>query len=184
MASRPTLIVVTGPSGFGKTTLAHALASAIPCIAICRDEIKEGMVHAVPGFEAAPGDALTKRSTELFFDVVESLLRGGVTVVAEAAYQHARWAWFLNRLKGLANIVVVQCHLDAAEALARMTARGIRRAHADAQVLGSITAADIVKFTRLAFDAPSIDVDTTDGYAPDIDQVVAFIEHSSSTYRR
>jgi dephospho-CoA kinase len=36
------------PAGSGKTTLAHALA-AVGCPAICRDEIKEGMVHATPG---------------------------------------------------------------------------------------------------------------------------------------
>jgi adenylate kinase family enzyme len=42
----PTLIVVSGPAGSGKTTLAHAIASAVGCPAICRDEIKEGMVHA------------------------------------------------------------------------------------------------------------------------------------------
>jgi len=46
VSPRPTLIVVSGPAGSGKTTLAHAIASAIGCPAICRDEIKEGMVHA------------------------------------------------------------------------------------------------------------------------------------------
>jgi hypothetical protein len=29
----------------GKTTLAKAIARALPCLAICRDEIKEGMVQ-------------------------------------------------------------------------------------------------------------------------------------------
>ena len=41
----PTLIVVTGRPGSGKTTLAHALAREIRCPAICRDEIKEGLAH-------------------------------------------------------------------------------------------------------------------------------------------
>jgi predicted kinase len=84
----PTLIVVSGPAGSVKTTLAHELAQLIGCPAICRDEIKEGMVHAstVP-FVAEPGDALTQRTLAVFFATLHLLLQGGVTVVAEAAFQ-------------------------------------------------------------------------------------------------
>src|SRR5262249_25628254 len=90
--SRPTLIVVSGPAGTGKTTLAHELARAIGCPAICRDEIKEGMVHAAGSFRAAPGDPLTVRTLRVFFDVVYLLVSAGVTVVAEAAFQDTVWA--------------------------------------------------------------------------------------------
>jgi predicted kinase len=54
MAPLPVLAVVSGPMGPGKATLAHRLARAVGCPAICRDEIKEGMVQASPGFVAAP----------------------------------------------------------------------------------------------------------------------------------
>lgn len=178
MTDKPTLVVVSGPSGFGKTTLAHELARAIPCIAICRDEIKEGMVYSSPGFEAAPGDALTKRSSEVFFHTVEALARAGTTLVAEAAFQHELWTWFLNRLEGVVRVVVVQCHVDAAAALRRVESRGVRPAHADAQFLASVTADDVSKFQRLQLDAPCIDVDTTDGYEPSLDAIVEFIAAS------
>jgi deoxyadenosine/deoxycytidine kinase len=39
VSALPTLVVVSGPLGAGKTTLAHRLAGAIGCPAICRDEI-------------------------------------------------------------------------------------------------------------------------------------------------
>jgi cytidylate kinase len=39
----PALIVVSGPPGAGKTTLAHQLAQAVGCPAVCRDEIKGGI---------------------------------------------------------------------------------------------------------------------------------------------
>ena len=69
--------------GSGKTTLAHKIAPAVGCPAICRDEIKEGMVHVTPGFVAGPGDELTARTLPVFFAVLELLLEAGVTTVAQ-----------------------------------------------------------------------------------------------------
>ena len=87
VSSHPTLVVVGGPPGSGKTTLAHEIARAIGCPAICRDEIKEGMVHATPGFVPGASDELTMRTLPAFFGVLELLLTAGVTTVAEAAFQ-------------------------------------------------------------------------------------------------
>jgi predicted kinase len=67
VSPRPTLVVVSGPAGSGKTTLAHAIAAAVGCPAVSRDEIKEGMVHAAwgpapSGFVASQGDELTVKT--------------------------------------------------------------------------------------------------------------------------
>jgi hypothetical protein len=99
VARLPVLVVVSGPMGSGKTTLAHMIARSAGCPAICRDEIKEGMVHTVPGFLAGPGDELTMRTLPV-------------------------------------------------------------RSHR--------------AFDRPSLDAPWIEVDTTDGYVPDLEEIVAF----------
>jgi predicted kinase len=91
VANLPALIVISGPPGSGKTTLAHKIAAAVGCPAICRDEIKEGMAYVTPDFVAGPGDELTLRTLPVFFAVVELLLRSGVTTVAEAAFQDRVW---------------------------------------------------------------------------------------------
>jgi predicted kinase len=170
----PTLVVVSGPAGTGKTTLAHELARAIGCPAICRDEIKEGMVHAVGEFQPARADPLTVRTLGVFFDVVRTLLSAGVTVVAEAAFQDKVWTPNLEPLSGLARLCVVQCHTDAAVARERVQRRAASRtAHADETVLEDGDYFD--RFVRLASAAPAITVDTTNGYEPDIRAVVAFI---------
>lgn len=165
----PTLIIISGPAGTGKTTLAHDLAARVPCIAICRDEIKEGMVHAAESFEPAWGDELTQRTFPLFFEVIGLLLRNGASVVAEAAFQDFRWRPRLELLAQIAEIRVVQCVTEPDEAMRRHGARN-RKAHFDAMV----TAEYYAGFERLTIE-PAIDVDTTDGYAPSLDEILAFV---------
>ena len=164
--NRPTLIVVSGPAAAGKTTLAHRLARRIGCPAICRDEIKEGMVLNAPDFEPSTGDELTMRTLPTFFSVLRLLLESGVTTVAEAAFQDHVWRPRLEPLREIARIKVIQCVVDDAVARERTTLRmthdPTRRAHADAD-------ADSLRraFNRLALDVPSINVDTTENYVPE-----------------
>jgi predicted kinase len=180
VSPRPTLVVVSGPAGSGKTMLAHAIASAVGCPAICRDEIKEGMVHATwgpaaGGFVARPGDELTVRTFPVFFGVLEVLLKGEVTTVAEAAFQDHVWRPRLEPLLDLAQLRIVHCIADAGLASRRVRQRAqanpLRRAHADPGPEDP----DRPAFIRIALDAPSLEVDTTDGYRPGLDQIVAFV---------
>jgi predicted kinase len=179
----PTLVVVSGPPGTGKTTLAHALAREIPCPAICRDEIKEGMAHTQPAeFQGGHGDPLTVRTVPLFFDVLRLLLSGGVTVVAEAAFQDRLWRPGLGPLAELAQFRIVQCHVDHAVSFERALRRSDdnkhhRRAHGDS-TLGKgaeAWARGFESFDRVSISAPSIDVDTADGYTPGLAEIVAFV---------
>ena len=170
----PTLVIVSGPAGSGKTTLAHRLAGRIGCPALCRDEIKEGMVAATPGFVPGPSDALTVRSYRLFFAAIRLFLEDGVTHVAEAAFQHANWERGLEPLRSLAVLRVVRCQVAPAIARIRAEQRGqeqpTRAAHDDT---GHFSVERL--FEPISLDAPILDVDTTNGYSPDLDAVVRFV---------
>jgi predicted kinase len=170
----PTLVIVSGPAGSGKTTLAHRLAAKIGCPALCRDEIKEGMVAATPGFVPGPSDPLTVRSYGLFFTAIRLFLEHGVTHVAEAAFQHANWERGLEPLRPLADLRIVRCQVALPIAQARAAQRGqeqpTRAAHDDA---GHFSVEP--SFEPISLDAPILDVDTTNGYSPDLDTVVRFV---------
>jgi predicted kinase len=184
VARLPTLVVVSGPAGSGKTTLAHEVARAIGCPAVCRDEIKEGMVHNSPGFVAGPGDELTKRTLPVFFGVLDLLLRAGVTTVAEAAFQDRVWRARLEPLGGLARVRILHAVVAADVAFERIQSRKaqnpLRRAHADpAEGDATRQVRAHQAFDRVSIDAPWIEVDTTDGYRPALRDVVAFVNSPS-----
>ncbi|GAA3456246.1 AAA family ATPase [Dactylosporangium matsuzakiense] len=180
MVQQPTLVVVSGPPGAGKTTLAHRLARRIGCPAICRDEIKEGMVHAAGEFVAGPSDPLTMRTLPVFFQVLELLLRAGVTTVAEAAFQDRVWRPHLQPLADLATIRVVHCRVTAETARARIRKRReddpTRRAHGDSPRSDSEAHASTHNgFDRVRLDVPQLEVDTTADYRPTLDEIAAFV---------
>ena len=177
---KPTLVVVSGPPRSGTSEVAHAIAERLPCPAICRDEIKEGMVHAYgAGFEPAAGDPLTRPTLAVFFEALRLMITAEVTVVAEANFQDQLWRSGLEPLADLARLRIVQCHVDPALARERREAaaeEGSRRFHA--RIIGEEIEdweEAFASFDRVSIPAPSIDVDTTHGYAPDLQEIVRFI---------
>jgi predicted kinase len=173
----PKLIVVCGPFGSGKTTLAHAIARQWGCPAICRDEIKEGMVHTTPGFTPAHGDPLTTRTFGLFFELLELLLRAETSLVAEAAFQGPLWlAGGLQRLAPLADVRIVECVVDAAVARDRAARRHAENAIRRASHVGIFVDPRRAQFESIALDVPRLLVDTSDGYAPGMQKILTFID--------
>lgn len=168
-----TLIVVSGLGGSGKTTLAHKLAKAISCPALCRDEIKEGMVASNPGFVPTPSDPLMLWTYHLFFETIAVLLRGGVTVVAEAGFQHAKWVPKLQPLAETAELRVIRCVVPSEvarqRALARLTTDPARTAHFDAEWFAVPRT-----FEPLNLDVPTLDVNTADCWGPALESIAIF----------
>ncbi|MBF6439651.1 AAA family ATPase [Nocardia cyriacigeorgica] len=179
-AQRPTLIVVSGPPGSGKTTLAHALAQRLGVPAVIRDEIKQGMVLAA-GREPEQGwDELNIPTLTAFFNVLEVLVRAGVIVVAEAAFQQRLWAPNLMAVAPVADIRIVHC--TAAESVIRDRIAGRaehdphRRAHNDSDLLSQIAAGrhSVEHFESVDLGVPALTVDTTDGYHPGLEAIARF----------
>ena len=169
----PTLIIVSGPGGSGKTTLAHQLAAALGCPALCRDEIKEGMVASSPGFVPALGDQLTARTYDLFFEAIALFLRAEVTLVTEAAFQHSLWWRGLQPLTDLATLRIVRCHapdeLLRQRALTRIASEPTRAAHADTEHFSVPRT-----FDAIHLDAPTLDVETSGAWQPSLEEIAAF----------
>lgn len=181
---KPTLILVGGMPGSGKTTLAHALAREITCPAISRDEIKEGLVHADGGGSPVWGGPISSRTFEVFFATLHLMLEAGVTVVAEAAFQRGLSEPELGPLIALSEASLVVCTTSREIALRRFAERASadkmrRGSHPDDAILKAIDSGDLklAMFDRLDLSIPTIRVDTTNGYEPTLARVVDFVKN-------
>ncbi|GII30452.1 hypothetical protein Pmi06nite_38940 [Planotetraspora mira] len=147
------------------------------------------MVHSTPGFEASAGDPLTRRTLTVFFDVLATLLRAGVTVVAEAAFQDKLWRPNLEPLGEIAAIRVVRCTVGTGVAHERIVRRARenahRAAHADRDLLRAIADGErpIESWVPISLDVPTLIVDTTDGYKPCIEDITSFAGQSPTDRR-
>ena len=104
---------------------------------------------------------------EIFFGVVGYLVDAGVSLVAEASFQHALWEPGLTPLDR-AETRIVHCRTDPAvmwERIERRTAVPARRASTVSKR----------RFDPVRLPTPSLEVDTTDGYDPSLDEIVAFL---------
>jgi len=182
MMHAPKLIVVTGRPGSGKTTLAHALARSIRCPALCRDECKEGLIHTF-GDRATPDDhrKLNWQVYNTFFRAVELLLRDGITLVAEAAFQHKLWLPKLQPLQDIAQIRLIVCLTDPVLARTRFIQRGLSDPERDSyhgsgliQPNKEDTVLTISPYEPPRLAVPLLTVDTSDGYKPSLEQIKAF----------
>lgn len=182
----PSLTLITGRPGAGKTTLARALTAAVRCPLLCRDELKEGLVNSLPA-DAAIDDEIQRRANDAFFDAIELLLRRGVTLMVEAAFQHHVWAPPLELVRGIANLRIIVCSVDPSLARSRHIDRGLadpqrERFHGDAVVQAAREGRTlpIGEYVAPNLDLPTLVVDTTDGYRPGFDEVVAFAQGETS----
>lgn len=183
----PILTIVAGRPGAGKTTLAHRLAQAIRCPAICRDELKEGLVHTVQQ-DAASGNDLNRQVNAVFFHAIELLLLNQIMLVAEAAFQHHLWLPRLEPLQAIAHIRLVICSVDPLVAQTRCIQRGLadpqrERYHGDPAVQAAKAGVllPISPYNPPHIAVPTLTVDTTAGYWPAFEAIVAFaVQHAEN----
>lgn len=177
----PYLIIVTGQPGAGKTTFADALGAAACLPVISRDRLKEGFVHSLRGGDM-PGEA-NLIATNIFFDTLHGLIDSGVSLIAEAAFQHPLWAARLEPFFEKADIRLCVC-LPGSDKVARE--RYLRRGLADPrreQFHGDHGVREARQGLEPVFTdyrppelpVPTFNIDTTGDYRPSIGEVIPLL---------
>ncbi len=188
MNTKPKCIIITGRAGAGKTTLSRKLGRELWMPVISRDEIKEGYVNTFGvKHDQLPSDT-DGIVSNFFFDVVSQYLASKVSVIIEAAFQHAVWEPRMRRILELSHPFMIICSVDQEIAAQRHLQRGLadpRREfyHEDKRVSLYRATGDIgtpKPYVVPKFDVPTIQVSTDGEYNPCIDEIVKQIQASDA----
>lgn len=178
---KPLLIVVTGCVASGKTTLAHMLARKINCPVISRDELKEGLVNTLTLSHGQLDRSVDLQVYETFFETIDLLISSRITIVVEAAFQDKLWRPKLLTFLQKAAIRIIICKTDRELLKTRFANRYSRnpdreKFHGDQSLNAAQIASYIDNYKPVNMDVPTLEVDTTNEYDPNIEGMVNFIK--------
>ena len=186
---RPPLVIVSGAPASGKTTLSRLLADRLPLPLLAKDRLRQIFRDAFDADTLDDVRRLLNPSFLVYYELISDLLRSGVGVVAECNFHRGISEPQMRPVAALGTPVIVHCQVDRALSYRRFADR-----HSLA-LPDRRYAFDGVRITELErgipqdaweraepieIDAPVLHVDTTDGYAPDLDGIVAFIRQHTA----
>ena len=169
--SKNRVVLVSGPPGSGKTTLARPLAELLGFALLTKDDVKETLYTAMNG---APGDVeLSRRIGSAAMEVLWALAPHCPTVVLEANFRtkstHEREK--VATLLSGSQMVEVYCRLPREEASRRFAERAREQRHHPAHALGEMPPQRMAEYEEPFALCPVIEVDTRT--TVDLDALVA-----------
>jgi predicted kinase len=172
MTELPRLLVVTGPPGAGKTTIASELRARLGLPLITKDALKETLGGELGIEDRIPSRQLGAAVYELLGLVVKELLEQGVSVIAEGNFTERS-----TLFAGLPPAEIVQVHetADPETLRTRMRERETRHpVHYDREAADEVSArAAAGEWPALPLGGRLIEIDTT--VWPDLHEVWATI---------
>jgi predicted kinase len=181
---RPPLVIVSGAPASGKTTLAPLLADRLPLPLLSKDRLRQIFRDAFNAETLEEVRRLLGPGFVVYYGLISELLRSGVGVVAECNFHRGISEPEMRPVAALGAPVIVHCQVDRALSIQRFIERDRlqlpdRRYAFDGERIAELErgipqdAWDRAEPVDIG--APVLRVDTTDGYAPDLDGIIAFI---------
>jgi hypothetical protein len=167
-------VLVSGSPGSGKTTLSRRLGDALRLPVIHKDRVREGMWRS-----SREARDLGLAPVELFYATLEGWLGHGASALGDMTFERGvSEPDVARRLAPLADLVNVHCATPHAVARFEQRMRGDPRCgpHRLAALMPRVRDLHATLAVPLDFGCPTIMVDTTNGYEPSLESIVATID--------
>ncbi len=170
----PELVLVTGAPGSGKTVLAKQLAEKMRFKYVDSDAVLEDFRHA-----SKPEDNYDREKIGIpkFFKLIETALVSGENVVTDPVGHKGRDESDFARLAKASKVVIVHCRADNVHE--RFYKRELGPDGKEPDWLGphmkDLEKNHLLDVDPLEVSIPVVEVDTNDGYKPDLDELVSTI---------
>lgn len=180
---RPTLVIVCGLPATGKSSLAEGLRDELRWPLFAKDHFKELLYDAVkPGDEEATTTESTEKSQEsiaLLYAIAREVLRAGVSCIIEANFRPHLAKGDFAPLLAMAEGRQVHCSIPEDMVIERYRNRSMAGERhpvhvstgAEEKLEEGIEQGD---GDPLPLDVPLLEVDSTEGWKPGLDEIVAF----------
>ena len=174
------LVIVGGAPATGKTTLALALGRSLGLPVITKDDIKEALATPFATGDRDWSRQLGIAAYAVMFAVAERVLAAGHGLVLETNFRSGISDAALRVLARLAPTVVIVCRVSdplRRKRFEERATRGRHRVHIDSAVLEEWNEDDSEYLIDIG--TPRLIVDTTDGFAPELEQITRFADSAT-----
>lgn len=173
----PLLIVVSGSSASGKSSLAVDLAKEMRLPLISRDDIKESIMDVFPVRNLEESHVAGSAAFLAMYRMIDRMLEAGVGAVVESTFTRGRAEDDLAKYMSDCRMIQVNCKADAPVIKARLAERiqtdsrhpGHQDHVAYVEIEDALLRGD---FDALDLNAPLIQVNSNEGLDPDLDEIV------------